>query len=434
MATERVQRLSVLGSSTFAFTICFAVWTMFGEIGVPIAEELGLSATEFGILAAVPILTGSLSRLPLGMWTDRVGGRPVFAVVMLSTVVPLFLIQFATTYWHMLLLGFFIGLAGGSFSVGISYVARFYPRRQQGFAMGIFGAGNAGAALTKYVAPTLIVVFSWQMVPLVYSIAMLATAVFFWFTTWPEPDLEARNRGAAMPTLREQLALLKDPKIMKYCQYYSVVFGGYVGLSLWLTRHYMMEYGVGIQLAALIATIFVLPSGVIRAFGGWLSDRFGAHSVTWACMWASFLSLFVMSYPLTEYSVHRVDGTTLDFSFGINMWVFTALLFIVGIAWGIGKASVFKYISDEYDRNLGAVSGVVGLAGGLGGFLLPIMFGALIDLTGIATTVFMLLCGASGVSLIWMWWSERRDPVLTRDRYHQASVRRDTAEPMDQPQ
>jgi MFS transporter, NNP family, nitrate/nitrite transporter len=430
--SERFQRVSVLSANTFAFTLCFATWTIFGEIGVPIAEELGLNATQFGLLTAAPILTGALSRLPLGILTDRIGGRPVFMAVMLATPIPLFLLQFATAFWHMLALGTLIGIAGGSFSVGISYVARFYPRAQQGFAMGVFGAGNAGAALTKYVAPTLIVVFSWQFVPLVYAFTMLVTALAFWATTWPEPDLQTRRAAVHTPRLREQLAVLADPKVLKYCQYYSVVFGGYVGLSLWLTRHYMLEYGIGIQLAALVATIFVLPSGVIRAFGGWLSDRFGASTVTWACMWASFLSLFVMSYPMTGYTIHRVDGTTLEFTFGVNIWVFTALLFIVGIAWGVGKASVFKYISDEYDSNLGAVSGVVGLAGGLGGFLLPIMFGALIDLTGVASTAFMLLFGATGVSLIWMWWTERRDPVLTRNRYPKPEIGHASAAPIEQ--
>lgn len=414
MPTERFERISVLSSSTFAFTICFAIWTMFGEIGVPIAEELSLSATQFGLLTSLPILSGALSRVPLGMWTDRFGGRPVFLILMLVTVPAIFLVQYATAYWQLLILGLFVGLAGGGFAVGIAYVARFFPRRQQGFAMGVFGAGNAGAALTKYVAPTVIVVFSWQAVPMIFSVLMLATAIIFWLTTWPEPGLAERKAEGATPGFREQLQLLKDPRVLRYCQYYSVVFGGYVGLSLWLTRHYMQEYGVGIQLAALIATIFVLPSGVIRAFGGWLSDRFGAHTVTWACMWSSFLCLFVMSYPYTQYSIARVDGTTLDFAFGVNIWLFTALLFVVGIAWGVGKASVFKYVSSDFDRNLGAVSGVVGLAGGLGGFLLPIMFGALIDFTGVASSVFMLLCGATGVSLVWMWWSERRQPVLTR--------------------
>lgn len=408
MATAKYQQISVLASSTYAFTIAFMVWTMFGEIGVPIAEELGLSSTQFGILTSLPVLTGSLTRLPLGILTDRFGGRPVFMISLLLTIIPIWLVQYATAYWQLLVLGLFVGLAGGTFAVGITYVARFFPQHQQGFAMGIFGAGNAGAALTKYIAPTVIVMFSWQAVPVVYAAIMAVTVVIFWLTTWPEPDLQARQGQGDRPTLREQFSMLKDPKVLKYCQYYSVVFGGFVGVSLWLTKHYMTEYDVGIQFAAAIATIFVLPSGVIRAFGGWLSDRFGAHTVTWWCMWSSLICLFFMSYPYTEYAVQTVDGDMMRFSFGLNIWVFTALLFVVGIAWGVGKASVFKYIANEYGRNLGVVSGIVGLAGGMGGFLLPIMFGALVDLTGVASSVFMLLFGVVMVSLIWMWWTERR--------------------------
>nr|WP_282571314.1 nitrate/nitrite transporter [Methylonatrum kenyense] len=397
-----------MGANTFAFTICFAVWVVFSVIGNPIADELGLTETQFGILTAVPILTGSLARMPLGMLADRFGGRSVFALLMVATIIPIYLLQFATTYSQFLVLGAVVGLAGGSFSVGIAYTARFFERKRQGLAMGIFGAGNAGAALTKFVAPTVVVVWGWQAVPAIYAVAMTVTVVVFWLLTCPEPERDRSNT----PSLREQLLALRDPRVWKYCQYYSVVFGGYVGLSLYLTRYYIMEYGVGLQLAALVATIFVLPSGVIRAFGGWLSDRFGAHTVTWWCMWSSFICLFVMSYPETHYAITQRDGSTLEFSFGVNIWLFTFLLFIVGLAWGVGKASVFKYISDDFDRDIGLVSGVVGLVGGLAGFLLPIMFGALVDTTGVSSTVFMLLFGVTGVSLIWMWWTERRNPVL----------------------
>jgi NNP family nitrate/nitrite transporter-like MFS transporter len=412
MASQRFKQYSVLVANTFAFTMCFMVWTMFGEIGVPIATELGLNDTQFGILAAVPILTGSLTRLPLGAMTDRFGGRPVFFIILLCVVPAIWFVQFATQYWQLLVLGAFIGLAGGSFSVGITYTAKWFEKDRQGLAMGIFGAGNAGAAVTKFIAPTVIVVLSWQAVPNIYAAIMLITAILFWFFTFSNPE----HRTAGKLPLREQLRVLNDPKVWKYCQYYSVVFGGYVGVSLWLTRYYMGEYGLGIQLAALIATIFVLPSGVIRAFGGWLSDRFGAHTVTWTCMWASLVALFIMSYPETRYSVQASDGGTIDFGFGIPIWLFTAALFVVGIAWGIGKASVFKYLSNEYAENLGLVSGIVGLAGGLGGFLLPIMFGALVDLTGVATTVWMLCFGVTLVSIIWMWWTERRAPILTREQ------------------
>ncbi|ABI55548.1 MFS transporter [Alkalilimnicola ehrlichii MLHE-1] len=421
MASERFKQYSILTANTFAFTIMFMVWTVFGEIGVPIQEEMGLSDTQFGLLTAVPILTGSLVRLPLGAWTDKYGGRPVFFILMLAVLPGLWLVQFATEYWQLLVLGAMVGLAGGSFSVGITYTAKWFPRERQGLAMGVFGAGNAGAAVTKYVAPTIIVVLSWQAVSNIYAAIVVVTAILFWFFTYTNPE----HRTADAPKLREQIAVLNDPKVWKYCQYYSVVFGGYVGVSLYLTRYYMLEYGVGIQLAALIATIFVLPSGVIRAFGGWLSDRFGAHTVTWWCMWASLVSFFFMSYPPTDYTIHGLDGQTTTLHLAMPVWLFTALLFIVGIAWGIGKASVFKYLSDEYDRNLGLVSGIVGLAGGMGGFLLPPMFGALIDLTGVPTTIWMLCFGFTLVSVVWMWWTERREPVLTRDRYHQPTLKAD---------
>ncbi|MCZ0926643.1 NarK/NasA family nitrate transporter [Halomonas janggokensis] len=411
MASKRFQQTSVLIANTFAFTMCFMVWTMFGEIGVPIAEELDLNGTQFGILTAVPILTGALSRLPLGAMTDQYGGRPVFFIILLLIIPAVWLVQFATQYWQLLTLGAFIGLAGGAFSVGITYTAKWFESDRQGLAMGIFGAGNAGAAVTKFIAPTVIVMLGWQAVPNIYAAIMLVTAILFWCFTFTNPA----HRSHKKVPLREQVKILNDPKVWKYCQYYSLVFGGYVGVSLWLTRYYMSEYGFGIQLAAVIATIFVLPSGVIRAFGGWLSDRFGAHNVTWTCLWASLIALFIMSYPETRYSIEAAGGAgRVEFGFGIPVWLFTVALFVVGIAWGIGKASVFKYLSNEYHENLGLVSGIVGLAGGLGGFFLPIMFGALVDITGVATTVWMLCFGITLVSIIWMWWTERRSPVITR--------------------
>ena len=149
MATQTYKSWSVVTASTTAFTVCFMVWMMFAVIGIPIKQNLGLNETQFGVLVALPVLTGSLIRLPLGMWTDRFGGRIVFFILMLSTVIPIWLISHATAYWHYLVTGLFVGLAGGSFTVGIAYCARWFPKERQGLAMGIFGAGNTGAALTK---------------------------------------------------------------------------------------------------------------------------------------------------------------------------------------------------------------------------------------------------------------------------------------------
>lgn len=403
MASQTRRSLSVLAMSTLAFTVCFAVWMMFAVIGIPIRKTLGLSATQFGLLTATPVLTGSLVRVPLGMWTDRFGGRVVFFALMLATVVPIWLLTYATEYWHFLVLGLFVGLAGGSFSVGTPYVARWFRKDRQGLAMGVFGAGNSGAAVTKFVAPALVVAAGWALVPRVYAVAMLVTAVLFWFLTYSDPA----HRVSGSVTWRQQLVALRDPRVWKYCQYYSIVFGGYVGLSLWMVQYYVSEYGFDIRVAALLAACFSLPGGVLRAVGGWMSDRWGAHAVTWWVLWVSWICLFLLSYPQTDFTVVTVDGPA-TFHIGLNAWVFTALMFVMGMAWAFGKASVFKYISNDFPDNIGVVSGIVGLAGGLGGFLLPILFGALLDLTGVRSSCFMLMYGVVWVSLIWMYVTEVR--------------------------
>ena len=401
--SDRYRAVSVLIASTLAFTVCFMVWMMFGVIGVPIKKTLGLNATQFGILTATPVLTGSLIRVPLGMWTDKYGGRIVMFLLMISCVVPIWLIGYATEFWQYLVLGLFVGIAGGSFSVGTPYVARWFPRKQQGFAMGVYGAGNSGAAVNKFVAPALIVAFGWTLVPQTYAVVMLATAIVFWLCSYQE---KAHTVGKHV-TWRAQLAALRDPRVWKYCQYYSIVFGGYVALSLWMVQYYVAEYGFDIRLAALLAACFSLPGGVLRAVGGWLSDKHGAHNVTWWVLWVSWFCLFILSYPQTDMVVHTVNGP-LSLHIGLNPWMFTALMFVIGVAWAFGKASVFKYIADEYPHNIGVISGIVGLAGGLGGFLLPIMFGALVDLTGIRSSCFMLMYGVVWVSLTWMYFTEVR--------------------------
>jgi NNP family nitrate/nitrite transporter-like MFS transporter len=407
-ASRQRQALSVLIVSTLAFTVCFMVWMMFGVIGIPIKKALNLNATEFGLLTATPVLTGSLIRVPLGIWTDRFGGRIVMALLMALTVPAIWLMSYATAYWHFLVIGLFVGLAGGSFSVGTPYVARWFPKGRQGFAMGVYGAGNSGAAVNKFIAPALVVAFGWTMVPQVYAAVMLGTVLLFWFFSHSDPAHLVPNNVS----FRDQLKALKDPRVLKYCQYYSIVFGGYVALSLWMVQYYVGEYGLDIRWAALLAACFSLPGGVLRAIGGWLSDKHGAHSVTWWVMWVSWICLFLLSYPQTDFTVLTVNGTK-TFHIGLNVYGFTALMAVLGVAWAFGKASVFKYISDEYPQNIGAISGIVGLAGGLGGFVLPIMFGALLDLTGVRSSAFMLMYGVIWVSLIWMYFTEvRRTDVM----------------------
>ncbi|WP_020558838.1 MFS transporter [Thiofilum flexile] len=420
MATQQYKAWSVVIMSTLAFTVCFMIWMMFAVIGIPIKDSLGLNETQFGILVATPVLTGSLARLPLGMWTDKWGGRLVFFILMLSTVIPIWLITYATEYWQFLILGLFVGIAGGSFTVGIAYCARWFPKDQQGTAMGIFGAGNTGSAVTKLVAPMIVVSYGWTMVPRVYAVLMLITAIIFWFFTFTDPS----HKVAKSVTVSEQLAALKDPRVWRYSQYYSIVFGGYVALSLWMTKYYISEYGFDLKTAAVLAAAFSIPGGLLRAVGGYFSDKFGAHTITWWVLWVALVCLFFLSYPQTTFTIKTIDGDA-TFHFGLNSTLFTIFMFTLGIAFAIGKASVFKYISDDYPQNIGVVSGVVGLAGGLGGFLMPIMFGMLVDLTGIRSSAFMLMFGIVWVSLMWMYFTEVR-PVYADLHIQQERLRQQT--------
>lgn len=421
MATQQYKAWSVVIMSTLAFTVCFMIWMMFAVIGIPIKQQLGLNETQFGILVATPVLTGSLIRLPMGMWTDKFGGRGVFFILMLTTILPIWLIAYATEFWQFLLVGLCVGIAGGAFTVGIAYCARWFPKERQGLAMGIFGAGNTGAAVTKLLAPIIVVGYGWTMVPKVYAVLMLITAVLFWFFTFSDPA----HKVSQSIGVREQLAALKDPKVWRYSQYYSIVFGGYVALALWMTKYYINEYGFDLKNAAFLAAAFSIPGGLLRAVGGYFSDRFGAHTITWWVLWVSLVCLFLLSYPQSDISIQTVNGLV-NFHIGLNATLFTVLLFTLGVSFAIGKASVFKYIADDYPQNIGVVSGVVGLAGGLGGFLMPIMFGALVDLTGIRSSSFMLMFGVVWVSLMWMYFTEVRPVHAEREQVRKQKISHDT--------
>ena len=401
MATYKQQQYSALTLSTIAFAFNFAVWTMFSVIGIVIKEQLALSDTEFGILIAMPILTGSITRLPLGILTDRFGGRITFFIQMLVVAMATYGLAFANTYWQYLVVGLFVGLAGGSFAIGIAYTSAWFEDEKQGTAMGIFGAGNAGAAITNLVAPLIIVAAGWRMVPTVYSIAMLVMAIVFWFGTSNDPKQVMRAQSGTHKTLSEQLAPLKELRVWRFGLYYFFVFGGFVALALWLPEYYVREYGMDIKSASLIVMIFTLPSGLIRAVGGYASDKLGARKVNWWVFWSSVAALFFLSYPQTEMVVKGIDGD-ISFNIGLDVSIFTILVFIVGISQGIGKASVYRLIHDYYPENMGSVGGMVGVIGGLGGFTLPIIFGLLSDYTNIRSSCFMLLFVLVSICMLWM--------------------------------
>jgi MFS transporter, NNP family, nitrate/nitrite transporter len=405
---SNLRRIIVLAVTTWAFVVCFAVWLMFGVIGIPIRNELGLNGLEFGLLTSTPVLTGALFRLPLGIWTDRFGGRIVMFALLVGCAVPVWFASYASQLWQFLLLGLALGVVGASFAVGTPYVARFFAKDRRGFAMGVFGAGTTGAAINMFIAPALIAHYGWQVVPRFYAVALLITALIFWLLS--APDVSAPGKSGV--SLRQQLAVLKDLRVWKYCQYYSIVFGGFTALSVWMPQYFVQEYGLSIAQAGLLAACFSLPAGVLRALGGWLADRYGAHNVTWWVLWAAWISLFLLSYPQTDFIVHTIRGPA-QFHIGLSVLPFAMLLFALGVAFACGMASTFKYVGDDFPANMGVVTGIVGLVGALGGFILPIIFGVILDWLGINSSCFMFLYGVVWVSLILNYTTEvRRLPVM----------------------
>jgi NNP family nitrate/nitrite transporter-like MFS transporter len=397
-----------LALSTIAFTVCFAVWTIFSIIGVALKNQLGLSETQFGLLIGTPVLTGSLVRIGLGIWTDRYGGRLVYTVTMLAAAVATSLLIFAHTYEQFLLAALGVGLAGGSFAVGVAYVSRFYPQKQQGTALGIFGAGNVGAAVTKFVAPFVMVAFGWQAVALAWAAVLAVMAVVFWFTTEDDPVLVKRRReGAPQRSLAAEFAPLKDIRVWRFGLYYFFAFGAFVALTLWLPRYLIGVYGFDIKMAGMVAAAYSIPASLFRAYGGSLSDKVGARTVMYWTFGVSAVATFILALPPSDVTIHGIAGS-FSVPFAISPWAFIGLMFVLGFFMSLGKAAVYKHIPAYYPENVGAVGGLVGMIGGLGGFILPLLFGWLNDVTGLWSSCFMALFVLVVVSLGLMHFTVRR--------------------------
>ena len=397
-----------LGLSTVAFTVCFAVWTIFSILGVKLKEQLGLTDTQFGLLIGMPVLTGSLVRIVLGIWTDRYGGRLVYTLTMLSAAVATALLVFAQTYEQFLIAALGVGLAGGSFAVGVAYVSRFYPQNRQGTALGIFGVGNVGAAVTKFLAPFVLLAWGWQSVALVWAAALAVMAVVFWFTTEDDPVLIKRRReGAPQRSLAAEFAPLRDIRVWRFALYYFFSFGAFVALTLWLPRYLIGVYGFDIATAGMVAAAYSIPASIFRAYGGTLSDKIGARTVMYWTFGVSAVATFILALPPSDMVVHGITGT-FAVNFALSPWAFVGLVFVLGFFMSLGKAAVYKHIPAYYPDNVGAVGGLVGMIGGLGGFVLPLLFGWLNDVTGLWTSCFMALFVLVLVSLALMHAAVRR--------------------------
>lgn len=421
-AVTSIQQRRALVSSTLAFTVCFAVWTIFSIIGIQIKQNLGLNETQFGLLIGTPILTGSLIRLVLGIWTDQYGGRIVYVSVMISAAVATFFLTHAHTYEQFLLAALSVGIAGGSFAVGIAYVSKWYSLEKQGIALGIFGMGNVGAAVTKFCAPFVMVAYGWETVAQVWAGVLCITAVLFWLFTEDDPALvERRLKNLKPKSTAMALTPLKKLQVWRFSLYYFFVFGAFVALALWLPRYYIAVYQLDIKTAGMLGALYSIPASIFRAFGGWLSDRYGARKIMYCTFIMSTICCFVLSYPSADYIVHGIKGD-IHFHLTLGFTAFTVITFILGFFMSLGKAAVYKHIPVYYSDNVGSVGGIVGLIGGLGGFILPIAFGYMNDLTGVWTSCFMLLFSVVAFSLIWMHFAilrmeRKKFPGLTAPQF-----------------
>jgi len=473
--------------------MAFAAWMTYGVLITYLVDKgvYDWDKAQMGWLIGIPVLTGSISRLPLGVLTDKYGGRIVLSVLLIASAVPMFLVGYVDSFMGFMLAGLGFGMAGGSFAVGIAFTSVWFERKNQGTALGIFGAGNAGAAITSMFAPVLLRMLTddganiegWRTLPQIYAAVLAITGVLFFLFTRPR-KIESHSGY----TLKQRLQPLKYIRVWRFGLYYFLVFGGFVALAQWLIPYYVNVYTMSIVSAGMMASIFSFPSGVIRALGGVLSDRMGPRTVMYGILIVTLISLVFLSVPRMEvqspgegimaarsgtvvsvsntkivvddktYSLKErevlddfdADGDLLLFPirefwhepaveageevrrrqllasgvsrifFQANVWVFTGLVFVVGITLGIGKAAVYKHIPDYFPDDVAVVGGIVGVLGGLGGFVLPIVFGYMLKGTGIWTTTWMLLAVITVVSLVWMQWviqrmTQKRDPKLYRE-------------------
>ncbi len=479
--TDRRAALTALTASTLAFGVCFAVWVLNAVLVTHLVSTgiFRFTDAQIGWLLAAPILTGALSRVPLGILADQYGGRLVFALLMAAASVPLYLLSFAASFAEFFLSSLGFGFAGGAFSVGFGYVSSWFPKGRQGTALGIFGIGTAGAAATTVLAPHLLQWFTeggtaiagWRLLPRCYAALLLSSAVCFYLAAPPRP---AADNGARR--LRESFAPLSDVVVWRLGFYFSLVAGSLVALAQWVVPYAVNVYELSIAQAGLLAAAFSLPSGIVSVAGGWMSDRFGARTIMNWVFWTCALVCLLLAIPrmdsflpgpgvtataagtVTLVTPDRIvvgeksyvliprparspaqadDGSVLfvqkmswhepiveagasvqknsllargvtNVYYPANLWIFVLLVFVFGLATGIGEGSDYRMIPEQFPTAVGTVGGMVGLIGALGGFVLPMVFGYLLEWTGVWASCWLVLAVMSVACLIWMHGVFRR--------------------------
>lgn len=353
--------------STMVFAVSFAVWGLIAALAPRFSEIYKLSAKEKSLMIAVPVLLGSLGRIPAGMLADRFGGRRVFAALLVLSAIPAVLIGFSTSYTQLLWLGLFLGLGGTTFSVGVGFTSRWFGAEKQGMALGVYGMGNIGQSVAVFGAPVLAIYFGdWRPVLYVFAAAaLLWGAVFYLFAR----DAAANARPK---TLAENVSVLKrSPLAWVLSLFYFVTFGGFVAFSIYLPLLLRDLFGLTPTDAGARTAGFVLLATLMRPVGGTLADKWGGARVLVAVFIAVAVLGLLMGCPwLPTFTVGALGGAA---------------------ALGLGNGAVFKLVPQYFPKETGTVTGLVGAFGGLGGFFPPLVLGVIRDATGGYALGFVLL-------------------------------------------
>lgn len=351
--------------ATGAFAVCFSIFGSVSAMMPILRKQLGLDPIQVSIALAFPVLLGSLGRIPLGILTDHYGGRLIFSIIMFLSIIPAFLMGFVGSYAQLLICSLFIGIALASFSVGVGFVSGWYSAERQGMALGVYGAGNAGQSLAAFGAPIIAGMFGYRWGFWVFAILTLAWLIVF--------ILAARNapKIAAAKTLKQIIDPLKDKQSWTLSLYYFLTFGGFVAMSVYLPTFLTELFGLTVQDAGLRTAGFVLLATAMRPVGGILADRIGGRAIL--CAVFPFITIMALLMTITA------------------MVPFTLGALGMAAAIGLGNGAVFKLVPEYFPKSVGSVTGLVGAAGGLGGFFPPLVLGGIKQITGSFTGGFILL-------------------------------------------